>query len=52
MNLIVVAERFDIMPNFIDIPKGRNCLEIRRISLLTENAKEQEKETLYDDKGD
>lgn len=50
VNLIVVAERFDIMPNFIDIPKGRNSFGDCCEYLTHENAKEQEKgKHLYDD---
>lgn len=50
VNLIVVAERFDIMPNFIDIPKGRNSFGDCCEYLTHENPKEQEKgKHLYDD---
>lgn len=50
VNLIVVAERFDIMPNFIDIPKGRNSFGDCCEYLTHENPKEQEKgKHLYND---
>lgn len=50
VNLIVVAERFDIMPNFIDIPKGRNSFGDCCEYLTHENPKEQEKgKYLYND---
>lgn len=50
VNLIVVAERFDIMPNFIDIPKGRNSFGDCCEYLTHENLKEQEKgKHLYND---
>lgn len=45
VNLIVVAERFDIMPNFIDIPKGRNSFGDCCEYLTHENPKEQKRET-------
>lgn len=50
VNLIVVAERFDIMPNFIDIPKGRNSFGDCCEYLTHENPKEKEKgKHLYND---